>query len=241
MGDRVLSAPEDSDGRQVAARSVTAVYERTSAMLEVRVAGSSLRLTEEYPVHVVGRGWRTARELQAGDEVLSSQGTVAVIDGVALEAEPCQVYNVTVDEYHTYFVGLADGAFDVWLHNVDPRCAQLKTLQSQLNELLPGDLKRAELEQRSTALEDDIALVHDNSLEAAKAQGMSVIEGLDAPDRMVEVTAKLKRAMTRQEIREKIHKVKELGNVEAAEDLVFDRSGGIWDSRTGEYLQKMWE
>jgi hypothetical protein len=27
----------------------------------------------------------------------------------------------------------------------------------------------------------------------------------------------------------------------SAEDIVFDHSGGMWDSRNGEYLGKMWE
>jgi hypothetical protein len=38
-----------------------------------------------------------------------------------------------------------------------------------------------------------------------------------------------------------IHIVKNKMKIGAAEDLVFDYSGGVWDSRTGEYLGKMWE
>jgi hypothetical protein len=30
-------------------------------------------------------------------------------------------------------------------------------------------------------------------------------------------------------------------NIGAAEDLTFDKSGGMWDSRMGEYIGKMWE
>ena len=47
--------------------------------------------------------------------------------------------------------------------------------------------------------------------------------------------------MSREEIREVIHKAKAKMNIGAAEDLIFDRSGGMWDSRTGEFIGKMWE
>ena len=47
--------------------------------------------------------------------------------------------------------------------------------------------------------------------------------------------------MSREQIGEVIHTVKDKMNIGAAEDLIFDRSGGMWDSRTGEYIGKMWE
>jgi hypothetical protein len=30
-------------------------------------------------------------------------------------------------------------------------------------------------------------------------------------------------------------------NMGAAEELVLDRSGGMWDSRTGEFIGKLWD
>ena len=48
-------------------------------------------------------------------------------------------------------------------------------------------------------------------------------------------------AASRQQIGEVIHKAKDKMNIGAAEDVIFDRSGGMWDSRTGEYIGKIWE
>ena len=52
---------------------------------------------------------------------------------------------------------------------------------------------------------------------------------------------KMGRPMSRTEIGDAIHKAKDLMKLGAAEDVVFDYSGGMWDSRTGEYIGKIWE
>lgn len=56
-----------------------------------------------------------------------------------------------------------------------------------------------------------------------------------------EIAAKLGKPMTRQEIREIVHIAKNKMNIGAAEDLVLDLSGGMWDSRTGEFIGKLWD
>ena len=47
--------------------------------------------------------------------------------------------------------------------------------------------------------------------------------------------------MSRERIREVIHHVKNKMGIGADEDIIFDLSGGMWDSRTGEFIGKMWE
>ena len=54
-----------------------------------------------------------AGDLTIGDEIVSADGTHGIVDAVVLTDGTAEVYNLTVDEAHTYFVG--DGA---WLvHN----------------------------------------------------------------------------------------------------------------------------
>ena len=81
----------------------------------------------------------------------------------------------------------------------------------------------------------------ENALGAAMNGGMRTLRGPSAPDEMVDVLEKLGRPMSRNKIREVIHEVKRKMNIGADEDLVFDYSGGLWDSRTGEYIGKIWE
>jgi hypothetical protein len=58
---------------------------------------------------------------------------------------------------------------------------------------------------------------------------------------MVEVLEKVGKPMTRKQIGEIIHKAKNKMMLGPTDDLIFDRSGGMWDPRTGEYIGKMWE
>ncbi len=89
-------------------------------------------------------------------------------------------------------------------------------------------------------------LVHNSGelcgdLAAAISRGMKVLRGPGAPDEMVGVLKSLGRNMDRKQIREAIHAAKRKMNLGAADDVIFDRSGGMWDSRTGEYIAKIWE
>jgi len=54
--------------------------------------------------------------VQVGDEIPSADGTHSIVDAVILTDGTAEVYHLTVDEAHTYFVG--DGS---WLvHNKCP-------------------------------------------------------------------------------------------------------------------------
>ena len=63
--------------------------------------------TSNHPFYVIGKGWVTAGELEVGDEVYRLDGSTAVVTGSELErlTESIKVYNLEVEDYHTYFVG----------------------------------------------------------------------------------------------------------------------------------------
>ena len=56
---------------------------------------------------MLGRGWVAAGDLNEGDEVYLIDGTTAFVTGAVIErlAEPIRVYNLEVEDIHTYFVG----------------------------------------------------------------------------------------------------------------------------------------
>ena len=72
-------------------------------------------------------------------------------------------------------------------------------------------------------------------------RGMKVIRGPNAPDEILRVLERLGRPMSRERLREIIHEAKRRMKIGAAEDIIFDQSGGMWDSRTGEYIGKIWD
>ena len=86
-------------------------------------------------------------------------------------------------------------------------------------------------------------LVHNNYLQEAIARGMKVLRGPSAPEELVGVMDKLGRPISRVQIGDVIHKVKADVTVGlgAADDIVFDLSGGMWNSRNGEPIGKIWE
>ncbi|QSQ12250.1 RHS repeat-associated core domain-containing protein [Myxococcus landrumensis] len=76
-------------------------------------ARESLGVTAEHPFGVVGRGWTEAQALWWGDEVESATGQRVRVVSVATSAERRAVFNLEVEDAHTYFVG----EFASWVHN----------------------------------------------------------------------------------------------------------------------------
>jgi hypothetical protein len=67
----------------------------------------------EHPFLTEHRSWVAASELRVGDEIRSARQQPRLVESIAFESTPSLMYNLTVEDAHTYFVG--DGA---WLvHN----------------------------------------------------------------------------------------------------------------------------
>jgi hypothetical protein len=64
-----------------------------------------------------GRGWAPAAELRIGDAIPTSDGAWVKVEGVAGSGRVETVYNLEVEEDHTYFVGSEAWGFDLWSHN----------------------------------------------------------------------------------------------------------------------------
>ncbi len=84
-----------------------------------------------------GIGWVEARDLQVGDDVRNAEGETGEVEQVTTEETTQEMYNLTVDEAHTFYVG--DGQ---WLvHNAcrDPRHTNFI---KQLEDMKDSSLKR---------------------------------------------------------------------------------------------------
>lgn len=78
--------------------------------------GESIEATEEHPFYVKGKGWNPASSLQIGQALVLHDGTTVVIREVDTSVRFETVYNLTVANAHTYFVG-RNGAL---VHNIQP-------------------------------------------------------------------------------------------------------------------------
>ncbi|WP_416983075.1 ricin-type beta-trefoil lectin domain protein [Streptomyces sp. T028] len=119
VGDLVLAG--DPGTGALTPRPVTDTFRHdTDHLIDVTVAGGVLTSTAGHRVYVTERGWTTVSDLRAGDALRGSDGTVRTVtalrdrEGLA----PREVYDLTVDETHTFFVRPQGGrATDVLVHN----------------------------------------------------------------------------------------------------------------------------
>lgn len=94
-------------------RAVTRVFERRASSYHVvETEASRLEVTEEHPLWVQGRGWTAVRDIEVGAPIATAGGDTLVLANDRLAA-PIEVFNLTVAEDSSYFVG----AERVWAHN----------------------------------------------------------------------------------------------------------------------------
>jgi hypothetical protein len=116
-GDWVLSSPEGDPEGPVTARQVLRVFVRVAPVVNLHAGGRVIRTTREHPFYVKGRGWLSAGLLEQGDLLRSHDGQWVPMEALTESGEVTTVYNLEVDEDHTYFVGDTSWAFSVWAHN----------------------------------------------------------------------------------------------------------------------------
>ena len=91
--------------------------QRLAEILTLTVGGQTIQSTTEHPFFVQDKGWTEAQELQPGDLLSTSEGRWVAIESIHRDRQPAPVYNLTVDYWHTYFLGTPAWGFDIWVHN----------------------------------------------------------------------------------------------------------------------------
>ncbi|MFC8827586.1 polymorphic toxin-type HINT domain-containing protein [Streptomyces sp. NPDC057137] len=123
IGDQVLAT--DPETGESGPRPVTALIKGTGDKQLVDITldtdkTSTLTATDGHPFWVPALGrWIEAHELTTGQWLQTSTGTWTQITGVTHRVKQTTVYNLTVDDIHTYYV-LA-GATPVLVHNICPK------------------------------------------------------------------------------------------------------------------------
>jgi len=137
VGDQVLSR-DPATGKDEA-RTVTATIERHApSVVDVTLhdaktgKAETLTCTPEHPLYVQGQGWVEAGSVGVGTSIVSRAGPALQVTDLTWEKNKAEdlaagtagsslggytVYNLTVEEDHTFFVGTTGGG--TWVHNVD--------------------------------------------------------------------------------------------------------------------------
>lgn len=94
-------------------RLATRTFERRAASYHVvETEASRFAVTEEHPLWVQGRGWIAVRDIEIGAPIATAGGDTLLLANRRVDA-PLQVFNLTVAEDESYFVGNER----VWAHN----------------------------------------------------------------------------------------------------------------------------
>ena len=90
-------------------REVTQASEgNAEEIISVTAGGGTVRCTGSHPFYT-DSGWKPAKELSAGDKVLSDRGAYIAVESVEVTNCPAPVttYTLCVDDYHSFMVGEA--------------------------------------------------------------------------------------------------------------------------------------
>ena len=118
VDELVLSCNEFDPQGPLELKRVEEKFVRTAAVMELVINGQTIKTTAEHPFYFPAQErFVPAGELQVGDLLVSSQGTLIPIESITSRNELTTVYNLRVADHHTYFVGGALWGWDMWVHS----------------------------------------------------------------------------------------------------------------------------
>ena len=115
VGDAILAYNPETGETEL--KEVLNVWvKETDEILHVSTSdGETIDTTTNHPFYVEDKGWVAAGDLEIGDTLVTADGDTVEIADIEIEklAEPILVYNLEVEDFHTYFVG----EYGVLVHN----------------------------------------------------------------------------------------------------------------------------
>ena len=121
---------------ELALKRVVQTFENeTDELVHVFVGGEEIVTTPEHPFYVPQKGWTGAIHLRAGDVLVLVNGECVVVEKIQHEIleSPIKVYNLEVEDFHTYFVG----ENSLLVHN---RCKPISPVKVNKNVLTNVDV-----------------------------------------------------------------------------------------------------
>lgn len=116
-GDLVLSRDEQNLEGKIGPQVIEETFQRRCELVNLHVAGKTIRTTKEHPFFVKGRGWTAAGDIHERDLLATNSERWVEVEKVIATGQLETVYNLRVSNYHTYFVGSKAWGFAVWSHN----------------------------------------------------------------------------------------------------------------------------
>ena len=126
-GDKVISANPDT--MEIDSKTVLETFSRkVDRLIHLTVNGEEIVTTFDHPFYVKNKGFVEATNLWIGADLINSKGDMLKIENIYheyLNGETRVVYNLNVQDFHTFFVGLCN----ILVHNL--KCGKTDTAFSQ--------------------------------------------------------------------------------------------------------------
>ena len=130
----------------------------------------TLTCTPEHPLYVQGQGWVEAGSVGIGTSIVSRAGPALEVTGLTWQKNKAQelaagtgssfggytVYNLTVEDDHTFFVGTAGGG--TWVHNACISGSEAPTTPAEMDSLVGRSGVRSGNPSNKTTWESDDGL-----------------------------------------------------------------------------------
>ncbi|MDR6553772.1 polymorphic toxin-type HINT domain-containing protein [Paenibacillus qinlingensis] len=102
-GDLVLS--KNAETGEVAYKPVEHTFEKEiTTAWHLTFGNETVTTTDRHPFWIQGKGWVLAKDLNVGDLLEKSDGSLVAIETIEVKEENVKVYNFSVQDFHTYFV-----------------------------------------------------------------------------------------------------------------------------------------
>ena len=114
VGDKVLSAnPETCIAEEKTVRDT--FHSAVTELVHLVIDGECFISTHNHPFYVDGNGFVEAGKLRIGDCLYNKDGDKHILESISFESleHPVEVYNIEVEDYHTYYVGVGC----IFVHN----------------------------------------------------------------------------------------------------------------------------
>jgi hypothetical protein len=103
-GDLVLAYDPEQGMTDVFAVTAT-ISHLDLLVVDLTVDGERLETTPEHPFYVEGYGWVLAEDLWVGAPASQLHAGTGVVESISLVLRPQRMYNLTIAQAHTFFVG----------------------------------------------------------------------------------------------------------------------------------------
>ncbi|MCR1795716.1 polymorphic toxin-type HINT domain-containing protein, partial [Leptospira sp. id769339] len=134
IGDEVFAFDEESEQKVIRKVTETFLNETTTILKITNSKGEVIETTWNHPFYITAGMWVKAKDLMAGDEFLTIDGKEIKVASVQESIREEKVYNLEVEDAHTYYVSESGVLVHNYLDKAKPFLDNFKEALTIINQ-----------------------------------------------------------------------------------------------------------